>query len=43
MKAMKLHACQFGTADFKFDWLERWMSKQGEAIGTKYAEQFTKL
>ena len=39
LEAMKLHACQFGGPDMKFDWLERWMSKQGEAIGVKYAEQ----
>lgn len=43
MKAMRLHECQFGRPDFKFDWLENWMSKQGEAIGVKYAEVFRKL
>ena len=40
LEAMKLHACQFGRPEFKFDWLEHWMSKQGEAAGVKYAEQF---
>ena len=43
LAAMKLHACQFGGPDMQFDWLERWMSKQGEAIGVKYAEQLWPL
>ncbi|MEP7199821.1 MAG: PIG-L deacetylase family protein [Chloroflexota bacterium] len=43
MQALRLHACQFGQPDFKFDWLEGWMSRQGEAIGVKYAETFWKM
>jgi LmbE family N-acetylglucosaminyl deacetylase len=43
LKAMLTHHSQFGRPDFKFDWLEKWMSKQGEAIGVKYAEVFRKL
>ncbi len=43
IQAMKMHECQFGRPDFKFDWLERWMSRQGEAAGVKYAEQFWPL
>ena len=43
MQALRAHHSQFGRPDFKFDWLENWMSKQGEAIGVKYAEIFRKL
>jgi LmbE family N-acetylglucosaminyl deacetylase len=42
LHAMKMHTCQFGRPDFKYDWLEVWMIRQGDAIGVKYAEQFWK-
>ncbi len=43
MQALRLHACQYGSPDFNFGWLESWMRNQGNAIGVKYAEIFRKL
>ena len=38
MRSMRLHDCQFGRADFNFEWLENWMRSQGKGIGVQYAE-----
>ncbi|MBI3733604.1 MAG: PIG-L family deacetylase [Chloroflexi bacterium] len=43
LQAMRAHHSQYGNPEFNFDWLERWMKRQGKAAGVKYAELFRKL